>query len=213
MHINFKYLVCIVWLGRHSAFDRASNEMLYTISEAFSTQYGACESLGTQLGRIGGILEVRVLVDLCGAQGVSSVDGGGGRGADVSLVCELGLVLTVVQRGGGQHSMVHGHRDLMDNAGGVCPVLYRVPLDRALRCHEMGHSTGGAQSGRASVCIQVRLAREVSGGQMRVDVGGVGRAVVMEGVGGLRGDGGSDVRLLPPVSSVTLGDHVLLCLA
>lgn len=44
-------------------------------------------------------LEVRVLVDLGGAQRVSSVDGGGGRGADVGLVGELGLVLAVVQGG------------------------------------------------------------------------------------------------------------------
>lgn len=44
-------------------------------------------------------LEVRVLVDLCGAQWVSSVDGGGGRGADVGLVGKLGLVLAVVQGG------------------------------------------------------------------------------------------------------------------
>ena len=44
-------------------------------------------------------LEVRVLVDLGGAQWVSSVDSGGGRGADVGLVGKLGLVLTVVQGG------------------------------------------------------------------------------------------------------------------
>lgn len=44
-------------------------------------------------------LEVRVLVDLGGAQRVSSVDSGGGRGADVGLVGKLGLVLTVVQGG------------------------------------------------------------------------------------------------------------------
>lgn len=44
-------------------------------------------------------LEVRVLVDLGGAQRVSSVDSGGGRGADVGLVGELGLVLAVVQGG------------------------------------------------------------------------------------------------------------------
>ncbi len=42
-------------------------------------------------------LEVRVLVDLRGAQRVSSVDSGGGRGADVGLVGKLGLVLAVVQ--------------------------------------------------------------------------------------------------------------------
>lgn len=44
-------------------------------------------------------LEVRVLVDLCGAQRVSSVDSGRGRGADVGLVGKLGLVLAVVQGG------------------------------------------------------------------------------------------------------------------
>lgn len=44
-------------------------------------------------------LEVRVLVDFGGAQRVSSVDSGGRRGADVGLMGELGLVLTVVQGG------------------------------------------------------------------------------------------------------------------
>lgn len=79
-------------------------------------------------------LEVRVLVDLCGAERVSSVDGGGGRCADVGLVGELGLVLAVVQAGGGQHAVAHADRDLVNEARGVASMLDSVPR-RALRRH------------------------------------------------------------------------------
>lgn len=79
-------------------------------------------------------LEVRVLVDLCGAERVSSVDGGGGRCADVCLVGELGLVLAVMQAGRGQHTVAHADRDLVDEAWGVASVLDSVPR-RALRRH------------------------------------------------------------------------------
>lgn len=51
------------------------------------------------LGSSVSALEVRVLVHLGGAQRVSSVDSGGRRSTDVGLVCELGLVLAVVQVG------------------------------------------------------------------------------------------------------------------
>lgn len=125
-------------------------------------------------------LEVRVLVDLCGAQRVSSVDSGGGRGADVGLMCELRLVLAVVKRGRGQHPMVHGHGDLVDDAGGVRAVLVdRVPRS-ALGRHQMGHSSGGAQSGRACVGVQVRLTGQVRGRQVRVDVPRVTGTVVVK---------------------------------
>lgn len=153
-------------------------------------------------------LEVRVLVDLGGAQRVSSVDGGGGRGADVGLVGELGLVLAVVQGGGGQHAVAHADRNLVDNAWGVASVLDRVAR-RALRRHQVGHSAGGAQSSRARVGVEVRLAGKVCGGQVRVDVACVGGAVVMEGVWGLSGDGGGDVGLLAPMT-IPLCYHVLL---
>lgn len=56
------------------------------------------------------------------------------------------------------------------------------------------------------------LAGQVRGSQVRVDIACVRRAVVMEGVRGLSGDGGSDVSLLAPMASVTLGDHMLLSL-
>lgn len=88
-------------------------------------------------------LEVRVLVDLGGAQRVSSVDSGGGRGADVGLVGKLGLVLAVVQGGGGQHTVAHADGDLMDDAGRVASVLDGVPR-RPLRRHQVGHGAGGA---------------------------------------------------------------------
>lgn len=45
---------------------------------------------------------------------------------------------------------------------------------------------------------------------MRVDIGRVRGAAVMEGVWGLSGDGGGDVGLLAPMASVSLGYHVLL---
>lgn len=91
-------------------------------------------------GELGGLdspvssLEVRVLVDLCGAERVSSVDSGGGRCADVGLVGELGLVLAVVQAGRGQHTMAHADWDLVNEARRVASMLDSVPR-RALRCH------------------------------------------------------------------------------
>lgn len=74
----------------------------------------------------------------------------------------------------------------------------------------MGHGAGGAQSGRGCVGVEVGLARQVRGCQVWVDVARVRGAVVMEGVWGLSGDGGGDVGLLAPVTSVSLGYHVLL---
>lgn len=71
-------------------------------------------------------LEVRVLVHLGGAQGVSSVDSGGGRGADVGLVSELGLVLAVVQGGRGQDTVAHANWNLVDDAWWIASVLDRV---------------------------------------------------------------------------------------
>ncbi len=71
-------------------------------------------------------LEVRVLVDLGGAQRVSSVDSGGGRGADVGLVGKLGLVLAVVQGGRGQHAVAHADWDLVDDARWVASMLNSV---------------------------------------------------------------------------------------
>lgn len=54
------------------------------------------------------------------------------------------------------------------------------------------------------------LAREVRSSQMWVNVACVRGAIVMEGVRGLSGNVRSDVGLLAPMSSVTLGYHVLL---
>lgn len=154
-------------------------------------------------------LEVRVLVDLGGAQRVSSVDSGGGRGADVGLVGKLGLVLAVVQGGRGQHAVAHADWDLVDDAWWVASVLDCVAR-RALRCHQVGHGAGGAQSSRGCVGVEVRLAGQVRGGQVRVDIARMRGAVVMEGVRGLSGDGGGDVGLLAPMTSISLGYHVLL---
>ena len=154
-------------------------------------------------------LEVWVLVDLGGAQRVSSVDSGGGRGADVGLVGKLGLVLTVVHGGRGQHAVAHADWDLVDDARRVASVLDRVAR-RALRRHQVGHCSGGAQSRGGCVGVEVGLARQVCGSQVRVDVPRVRGAVVMEGVRGLSGDGGGDVGLLAPMTSVSLCYHVLL---
>lgn len=155
------------------------------------------------------VLEVRVLVHLGGTQGVSSVDRGGRRGADVRLVGELRLVLAVVERGGGQHAMPHADGHLVDDARGVGGVLDGV-AGRALGRHQVGHGAGGAQGGGGGVGVEVGLAGEVGGGQVGVNVGGVGGAVVVEGVGGLGSDGGGDVGLLAPVTSITLHYHMLL---
>lgn len=51
------------------------------------------------------------------------------------------------------------------------------------------------------------------GSQVRVDVACVRGAIVMERVWGLSGDGGGDIGLLAPVTSISLGYHVLLGLA
>lgn len=160
------------------------------------------------------LLEVWVLVDLGGAQRVSSVDSGGGRGADVGLVGELGLVLAVVQCGRGQHPVAHADGHLVHQAGRVAPVLHRVAR-RALRRHQVGHGAAGAQGGRRRVGVQVGLAGQVGGGgggcrKVRMHVARVRGAVVVEGVRGLGGDGRGDVGLLPPVAACPLGYHVLL---
>lgn len=154
-------------------------------------------------------LEVRVLVHLGGAQGVSSVDSGGGRGADVGLVSELRLVLAVVQGGRGQHTVAHANWNLVDDAWWIASVLDRVAC-RALWRHQVSHSAGRTQSSRSCVGVEMGLAREVRSSQMWVNVACVRGAIVMEGVRGLSGNVRSDVGLLAPMSSVTLGYHVLL---
>lgn len=107
--------------------------------------------------------------------------------------------------------MAHAHRDLVDQAGRVAGVLDRVAR-RALRRHQVGHGARGAQGGGGRVGVEGGLAGQVRGSQVRVDISGMGGAVVMEGVGGLSGDGGGDVGLLPPVAPASLGHHVLLSL-
>lgn len=82
-------------------------------------------------------LEVRILVDLGGAEWVSSVDGGGRGRADVGLVGELGLVLAVVQGGGGQDAVAHADWDLVDEARRVAAMLDSMAC-RALGCHQVG---------------------------------------------------------------------------
>lgn len=74
----------------------------------------------------------------------------------------------------------------------------------------MGHGAGGAQSRGGRVRVEVGLAGQVRGRQVRVNVARVGGAVVMEGVRGLGGDVWGDVGLLAPMASVSLGHHVLL---
>lgn len=68
-------------------------------------------------------LQIRVLVHLCGAQGISSVDSGSRRSADVRLVGKLGLVLAVVERWGWEHAVAHADRYLVHNAWWVASVL------------------------------------------------------------------------------------------
>lgn len=157
----------------------------------------------------GSSLEVRILVDLGGAQWVSSVDSGGGRGADVGLVSELGLVLAMMQGGRGQHAVAHADRNLVHDARRVGPVLDRVAR-RALGRHQVGHGAGGAQRGGGRVGVEVRLAGQVRGSQVWVNIAGVRWTAVMEGVLSLRGDVRGNVGLLSPMSCVPLSHHVLL---
>ncbi len=74
----------------------------------------------------------------------------------------------------------------------------------------MCHGAGGAQSSRSCVCVEVGLAGQVCGSQVRVDIARVRGTIVMEGVWGLSGDCGGDVGLLAPVTSISLGYHMLL---
>lgn len=76
----------------------------------------------------------------------------------------------------------------------------------------MGHGARGAQGGGRRVGVEVGLTGQVRGGQMRVDISSMRGTVVMEGVRGLSGDGRGDVGLLAPVTSISLGYHVLLSL-
>lgn len=159
------------------------------------------------LGSSVSALEVRVLVHLGGAQRVSSVDSGGRRSADVGLVRKLGLVLTMVQGGRGQHAVAHADRHLVDDARRVAGVLDCV-TGRTLRSDQVGHRAGGAQGRGASVGVEV-LPGQMRGGQVGMNVSCVGGAVV-EGILSLGGHSRGDVGLLPPVTSVALNCHVLL---
>lgn len=76
----------------------------------------------------------------------------------------------------------------------------------------MGHSASGAQSSRGCVGVEVGLAGQVGGSQVRVHIACVRGAIVMERVRGLSGNGGGDVGLLAPMTSTSLSYHVLLCL-
>lgn len=155
-------------------------------------------------------LYVRVLVDLGGAQWVSSVDGGGWRGADVGLVGKLGWILTRVDGGRRQDPGAHAHGDLVDDAGWVGGVLHGVTR-RALGGHQVGHGASGAQGGGRRVGVEVGLGGEVGGGgQVRVH-GAVAGAVVWEGVWRL-GHRGGDVGLLPSVAPRAICGDVLLSL-
>lgn len=158
-------------------------------------------------------LYVRVLVDLGGAQWVSSVDGGGWRGADVGLVGKLGWILTWVDGGRGQDPGAHAHGDLVDDAGRVGSVLHGVAC-RALGGHQVGHGAGGAQGRGGRVGVEVGLGGEVgsSGGGSQVGVhSAVAGAVVREGVRSL-GHRGGDVGLLPAVAPGAVCSDVLLSL-
>lgn len=76
----------------------------------------------------------------------------------------------------------------------------------------MGHGAGGAQSCGGCVGVEVWLAGQVCGSQVRVNIACVRWTVVMEGVLGLGSNVRGDVGLLSPMSCVPLSHHVLLCL-
>lgn len=155
-------------------------------------------------------LDVRVLVDLGGAQWVSSVDCGGWRSTDIGLMGKLSLVLAGVDGGRGQDARAHADGDLVDDAGGVGGVLHRVP-GRALRGHQVRDGARGAQGGGGGVCVQVGLRGQVGGGgQVGMDRAVAG-AIVREGVRGLSYRW-SDVGLLSPVTPCAVSRDVLLAL-
>lgn len=157
------------------------------------------------LGSSVSALEVRVLVHLGGAQRVSSVDR---RSTDVGLVCELGLVLAMVQGGRGQHAVAHANRHLVYDAWWVAGVLDCV-TGRTLRRDQVGHRAGGAQGCGGSVGVEMWLPGQMRSSQVGMNVSCVGGAVV-EGVLSMGGHSGGDVGLLPPVTSVAFNCHVLL---
>lgn len=154
-------------------------------------------------------LDVRVLIDLGGAQGVSSVHRGWRR-TDIGLVGKLCLILAGVDGGRREDARTHADRNLVDDAGGVCSVLDSV-AGGALGSHQVGHGARGAESSRCSVRVEVRLRGEVSScsrGQVGVDCTVAG-AIVGEGIWRLS-NRGSDVGLLPPVTPCAIGCDVLL---
>lgn len=105
--------------------------------------------------------------------------------------------------------MAHADWDLVDKAGWVASMLDCVAR-RALRCHQVGHGAGRAQSSRGCVGVEVGLAGQMCGSQMWVDIGCVRGTIVMEGVWGLSGNSGGDVSLLAPMTPISLGYHLLL---
>lgn len=108
------------------------------------------------------------------------------------------LILSGGHAGRGEEAGPHADRDLVHQSAGVGGVGCGVPRG-ALGGEEMSNGAGGAQRGSGGggrVCVQVRLAWQVSRGRGQVWVPRrVQRAAVLEGVGGL-GERGHK-RLLP----------------
>lgn len=189
-----------------SSFPRAS----HCIVICHVLQYKSSRRAGRVSRSLFQCLDVRVLVDLGGAQWVSSVDCGGWRSTDIGLMGKLSLVLTRVDGGRGQNPRAHADGDLVDDAGGVGGVLHGVPC-RPLGGHQVRDGARGAQGGWGGVCVEVGLGGQVSSGsrgQVRMNCTVAG-TIVRERVRGLSYRW-SDVGLLSPVTPCAISRDVLL---
>lgn len=160
-------------------------------------------------------LQVRVLVDLCRAQRISSVNSRPSGSTNIGLGSELVLVLGRRDICRSQQTWPHAHGDLVDKSAGVGSVG-GVPRG-ALRGEEVGDGGGGAQRGCGgwSVSVHVRLAGEVCARCCCCQVG-MHWAAVLKRVGSLRNSWceRGHISLLPTWDSISTsllwGQHCCL---
>lgn len=130
-------------------------------------------------------LQVGVLVDLGGAQWVSSVNSRSSGSTNIGLGSELVLVLGGGDVGRRQQAGPHADRDLVHQGAGVGSV--RGVTGGALRGEQVRDGRGGAQSGSTGggISVHVGLAGQVGTGRGCCQVG-MHWAAVLERVGSLR---------------------------
>jgi len=130
-------------------------------------------------------LQVGVLVDLCRAQRISSVNSRSSGSTNIGLGSKLVLVLGRRNICRSQQTRTNTHRDLVDECARVGSV--RGVSRRALRGEEVGNGGGGAQrrSSGWSISVHVWLAGQVGICRCCCQVG-VHWAAVLKRVGSLR---------------------------